>query len=308
MNFVLSVIAPVMLALMMVGLGLTLTTASFKTALTRGKALVIGLLVHTLGLPLLAVGLITLTSPPTSVAFGIIILACCSGGTTANVFTHLSGGDTALSIALSLAGKVLTVVTIPLFIGLAGDHLLGEATRVTVSIVEVGKQILTLMVAPVALGMTVRAIVPVWSISVQPLVSRTSLVLLVLFTILVTYNARDHLLELAGSAGLISILLCGSAMLAGYGIARISGLAPAERKAILFHTAIQNAAFAAVLAVTTFKSEEMAVPAIVYTIVMNVAGLLVVHVIRRLDPSIKQELLRNASTPPTAERIIDNVA
>ncbi|WP_309089535.1 bile acid:sodium symporter family protein [Phenylobacterium sp.] len=288
MDFVLSVLAPVMLSLMMAGLGLSLTLADFRVAFTRIKALSIGLAVHTFGLPLLAVVLILLLSPPVSVGFGMIILACCSGGTTANVFTYLSGGDTALSIALSLAGKIVTVVTIPLFVGLAATHLLGSAVQVNVSIVEVGEQVAKLMIAPVAFGMVVKALAPGWSAKAQPWVSKASMGLLLLFTLLIVYNSRDHLLELAGSAGLISVLLCGSAMVLGLGAAKLTGLPASDQKAILFHTAVQNAAFAAVLAVTTFESEEMAVPAIVYTIVMNVGGLLVVQLIRKLDPSIAE--------------------
>ena len=283
MDFVLSILAPTMLSLMMAGLGFSLSPRDFQQALSRKRALTIGLLVHTLGLPLIAVALIALLSPSTSVAFGIIILACCSGGTTANVFTHLSGGDTALSIALSLAGKVLTVITIPLFVGIAASWLLSQHATVAISILDVGKQILILVVAPVAVGMAARALAPNASRSLQGVVNKISMALLVLFTILVIYNTREHLAELAGSAGIISVLLCSLAMGAGYAVARLSGLSMPERKAILFHTAVQNASFAAVLAVTTFKSEEMAVPAIVYTVVMNGAGLLLVNLIKRRD-------------------------
>jgi BASS family bile acid:Na+ symporter len=280
MGFVLSVLAPLMLSLMMVGLGFSLTLQDFGLAIRRKRALAIGLLAHTVGLPLIAAALIWSLSPPLNVAFGILILACCSGGTTASVFTHLSGGDTALSIALSLAGKLLSVVTIPLFVGFAAHLLLLRGAPVALSILDVAKQIVELVVLPVAIGMGARAVAPKLSQSLQGTVNKVSLTLLLLFAVLVTYNARAHLASLAGSAGLISVLLFGLATGAGYGLARVSGLSLPERKAILFHTAVQNSTFAAVLAVNAFHSEEIAVPAIVYTVIMNLGGLLVVRIMR----------------------------
>ena len=150
-----SVLLPIALAIIMLGLGLTLTVADFARVLRMPKAVLIALGTQVILLPLICFGLVKLFDLEPALAAGMMLLAASPGGTTANLFSHLAGGDVALNVSLTAVNSVLAVVTLPIVVNLSLDHFLGEG--------QIGLQpakmlqVFAIVLVPVALGMLLRA-------------------------------------------------------------------------------------------------------------------------------------------------------
>src|SRR5687767_6682950 len=151
-----TVLLPLALALVMFGLGLSLTPADFARVGRQPKAVVIALVLQLLVLPAVCFGLVLAFDLPPLLAVGMMLLAASPGGTTANLFSHLFRGDVALNITLTAVNSVLAVITLPLVVNFALDHF-EPATGGAVGL-EFGKvaQVFAIVLVPVVLGMLVR--------------------------------------------------------------------------------------------------------------------------------------------------------
>ena len=161
-----SVLLPIALAIIMLGLGLTLTVADFSRVLRMPRAVLVALGVQVILLPLICFGLVKLFGLAPALAVGMMLLAASPGGTTANLFSHLAGGDVALNVTLTAVNSVLAVITLPIVVNLSLDHFLGDG--------EIGLQpakmlqVFAIVLVPVALGMLLRNKLPGFAERVSP--------------------------------------------------------------------------------------------------------------------------------------------
>src|SRR5699024_7690395 len=143
-------------AIIMFGLGLSLTVADFRRVARSPRAVVVALVLQILVLPVVAFGLVLAFDLDPLLAVGVMLLAASPGGTTANLLSHLFRGDVALNITLTAINSVLAAVSIPLITNLAINHFGAQG--------ELGLQfgkvagVVALVLVPVALGMAVRKI------------------------------------------------------------------------------------------------------------------------------------------------------
>ena len=121
-----SVLLPVGLAIIMLGLGLTLTVADFSRVLRMPRAVLVALGTQVILLPAICFGLVKLFDLEPALAVGMMLLVASPGGATANLFSHLAGGDVALNVTLTAVNSVLAVITLPIVVNLSLHHFLGE--------------------------------------------------------------------------------------------------------------------------------------------------------------------------------------
>ena len=277
-----SVGLPIALAIIMFGLGLSLTPADFARIGRSPKAVVIILLVQVVLLPLVAFGLAKGFRLEPALAVGLLILAASPGGTTANLYSHLFRGDVALNITLTAINSILALVTLPLVVNLALNHF--GAGSDTVGI-QPGKmiQVFAIVLVPVALGMLVRAKAPGFADRMDKPVRIASAILLALVVIGAIHGeekAVDYFLQV----GLVTSLFCVTSLVVGYAVPRIAGLTVPQSIASGFEIGIHNSTLAIAVALTVLENTTMAIPSAIYGIVMfpiaAIFGFVLVRMVR----------------------------
>ncbi len=259
---------PIALAIIMFGLGLTLTTGDFRRIGREPKAVLVALVLQIFVLPAIAFGLVTLFGLAPLLAVGVMLLAASPGGTTANLFSHLFRGDVALNITLTAINSILAVVTIPIitnfaiaYFGVAGDVGL-----------QFGKvlQVVAIVLIPVAVGMIVRRLTSTFAARADRPVRIFSIVVLALVSIGALASERDNVADYARQVGLVTGLFCLSSLALGYVGARILKLGRPQAIATSMEVGIHNTTVALTIAISVLGSTEVAIPSAVYSILMYV--------------------------------------
>lgn len=273
---------PVVLFVIMTGIGLTLTTSDFRREARSPRGAVVGLLAQLLIMPALGFAVAALLALPPALAVGLVIAAACPGGTTSNLIAYLARANVALSIVLTVLASVATIVTLPLFVELA-LRWQPAASDVAVS-VPVGRTVLLLVaivLVPVSIGMVVRRRAPRRAAGLERIVSLVGAVVLVALIVGIAVAVRSQFWELLAAAGPAAILLNVGGLAVGYGVAAAAGLAAADRLTTAVELGVKNSTLGILIAVTVIGSETMAVPSAVYGVLMYVSAAAVVTYGRR---------------------------
>jgi BASS family bile acid:Na+ symporter len=264
-----SVLLPAAIAVIMCSLGLTLTAADFRRVLTAPRGVAIGMLNLALISPLLAFAMAELFDLPPELAVGLVLLGASPGGMMANMLTHLSRGDTALSVTMTAISSVCAAITVPLFLGLSTDHF-GATGLGDVSMPGVVARVLAITIVPVAIGMELRRRRPERVAAVYPRVRRISLALfgiVVLGAIASEYDTvAESLAEVAGAALALNV----AAMTISFGISKLARLDDRQSTAIALELGIHNSALA--IAVGASLAATVTIPAAVYSSFMLFTG------------------------------------
>lgn len=264
-----SVLLPGAIAVIMWTLGMELTRDDFRRVLTAPRGVAIGMLNMALISPLLALTMAELFKLPPELAVGLVLLGASPGGMMANMLTHLSRGDTALSVTMTAISSVGAMVTVPLFLGLAGEHF--AATEVgDVSMLGIVLRVFAITIVPVAIGMEMRRRRPEWVESVHSRVRRISLTLfaLVVLGAIASENdtVRANLADVAGAALALNL----AAMALSFAISKLARLDDRQATAIALELGIHNSALA--IAVGASLADDLAIPAAVYSSFMLFTG------------------------------------
>lgn len=262
---------PIAIGIVMLGLGLSLTRADFTRVREAPRAVIVALGLQMLFLPLLAYGLIRLFDLAPLLAVGVMLLAASPGGTTAGMFSYLFRGDVALNVTLTAVNSVLTIVTLPLITGWAVGHFNAQSEGVGVQLGKFGG-VVVLVLLPVAIGMWLRSVRPQIAERAERPIKAFAIVFLVVVAIGAIVAERDNIVEYTRSAGLLVTILCALALSVGYAVARGLRLDRAQGVAAAYEVGIQNTTLAMTLALSVMGSTEIAIPAAVYSIVMNIFG------------------------------------
>ena len=270
-GFALQVLLPLITALLMLGVGMSLSMADFRHLFRYPVPAVIGLTNQLLLLPLLAFLVVAVFSPPTELGIGLIVLAAAPSASTSNLFTYLARGDTALSVSLTAASKLLAVVTLPLFVNTGLAIFGGEDMAVSLSFLDTFWRLLLMILLPTTTGMIIRHHFPVFAHRSQGIVKRLSVAFLALLIVGLLVQKRDSIIPMLEAAGWLTLTLCLSSMLAGHGFARLFRLHERQRRAITIEGGMQSGGLAIVIASSILGSTTMAIPAAVYSLVMYLA-------------------------------------
>lgn len=179
--FVNQTLVPCGLMLIMFSLGLTLALRDFTAIVTGGRAVVAGLAIHLLILPLLGLGIATLFRLPPELALGLFIVSICPAGTTSNALTFVGRGNVALAVVLTVLTSVVTVFTIPLLLGWAVQWFLetGDAPVPHLDILSTMGQLARITLLPIAAGMIVNRLAPVMAAKIARRLRPTALIVLI---------------------------------------------------------------------------------------------------------------------------------
>lgn len=252
----------------MCSLGMELTREDFRRVFVAPRGVLIGMLNLALIAPLLAFSMAELFDLPAELAVGLVLLGASPGGMMANMLTHLSRGDTALSVSMTAISSLAAVVTVPLFLGLATNHF--DAEVGDVSMPAVVARVLAITIVPVALGMELRRRRPLLVESIHARVRRLSLVLFVAVVLAAIVSEHDtvteHIAEVAGAALALNV----AAMAISFGAAKLARLDDRQSTAISLELGVHNAALA--IAVGASLTAAVTIPAAIYSSFMLFTG------------------------------------
>ncbi|MDQ4112085.1 MAG: bile acid:sodium symporter family protein [Actinomycetota bacterium] len=264
----LSVGLPIALAIIMFGLGLSLTPADFRRVVRTPRAVFVALTLQILVLPLIAFLLVLVADVDPLIAVGVMLLAASPGGTTANLFSHLFRGDVALNITLTAVNSVLAAVSIPLITNAAisyfdaGDTLGLQFGKVV--------QVIAIVLVPVGIGMMVRSRSATFAARADRPVRIFSIVVLVLVAAGAILSERENIAGYLREIGVVVTLFCAASLCLGYLGARVFRLGQAQAVATSMEVGIHNTTIALTIALSVLDNTTVAIPAAVYSIVMYV--------------------------------------
>ena len=266
------IVLPVLIALMF-QLGIELDRQAFAGVARRPAAVVAGLLGQLALLPLIAFGVGLAFRLPPVYFLGLLLVACCPGGSSSNVFSMLAKGDVALSVTLTALSSLITLFTIPLVMGFAARFVAVHAgAAIELPVGKLLVQNIVLLFLPMLCGALFRHWRPRAARRVHELLGRVAFPALMLLAAVFFVQYASTILENLGVLGLAAGALILLAMAGRSLLARLFLLRRAVRRTIVIEVGMQNAAQAIAVATSPliFDSGEMAVPAIVYALVMNV--------------------------------------
>ena len=271
-----SVVIPICLFLIMMGMGLTLVTNDFKRVLKYPKAVGIGLTNQLILLPIIGFALANIMPLRPEYAVGVMLLVLCPGGTTSNLFTYLAKGDVALSVTMTAIASVITVFTIPLVLSFSLIYFMGSGSTFELPVLKTVLTLVLLTIVPISIGMLIKRYAPNVADRSQVYVSRFGVLFLTFLVLFLGYVQRDILIDAFIATGPVSIILNLSTMALGYYSSKWFGLNLAQRTSITLEVGLQNSTLSIFMALTLLSNYDMSMMPAIYTLVMFLtAGILV---------------------------------
>ena len=274
------IVMPVLIVLMFL-LGLDMNKKSFADIVHNPRAVLLGMIGQIVVLPLIAFVLAWALGLPPVYFMGLVLIACCPGGSSSNVFSMLAKGDVALSVTLTALSSILTLFTLPVIMSVVGGFVSDmSGTEISLPIGKLLVQNFVLVFVPMLFGYAFRHFFPEPASKVRKVLGKTAFPALMILALTFFLQYPKEIAENFGVLGLSAALLILLAMACGSGLTRLASLNQAARRTIVIEVGMQNAAQAIMLAGVVFHSGEMALPAIMYALLMNVILLTYVYIIR----------------------------
>nr|WP_277817924.1 MULTISPECIES: bile acid:sodium symporter [unclassified Dietzia] len=274
---------PVALAIIMVGIGLSLTKEDFAVQARSPWATIVGLFGQLVLVPLTGVVVALVFGLPAMLALGVVLVAATPGGATSNLITYLARGNVALSVILTALTSVAVILTLPMWFGIGARVIPGASdAEVTVPLGQTFGLLLGVILIPVLLGMLLRARRPALAARIERFVGIVGLVVLVLLIVGIVLGERDRIVDLVVAVGPAVVVLNLALIVVGGLLAWVCRLRRAEQIAIAVEFGIKNTTLTLLIAFTVIGDEEVGLAAAVYSIVMYVTAFLVVYGGRRL--------------------------
>ena len=263
------------LTLLMFDLGLTLKPQDFKLIAQRPKPVIVGLIGQIILLPLIAWGLIHLTQYTIHLTplfiIGIMLVACSPGGSSSNVFSMLAKGDVALSVTLTACSSIITLFTLPLIMAWVTASVQMSDISIQLPIGNLLMQNIVLMVVPISIGFIVNIFREQTAAKIHNVLKRIAMPALVLLVTVFFFQHKQTIVEEFTSLGLTMTILILATTGCGALLSWLLHLTTKERRTLVIEIGMQNAAQAITIACSPliFNNEIIAIPAIIYALMMN---------------------------------------
>ena len=261
------------LGLVMFGLGLSLTVGDFKRLLQHPRAVVLALVLQVLVLPAACYALIVLLGVAPLYAVGLMLLAASPGGVSANLFSHLFGGNVAMNISLTAINTVLSIISLPLITNWAINTFAHTGQVVPLQFGKVVEVIIIVLV-PVVLGMAVHRRAPAFSARMEKPMKIFSAVVLAAFALIAIAKEWTALVESFAGIGPAVLLFNAISLASGYYLSRAAGLDKSMATAISFEIGIHNSTLAIFIALSVLGNFQLALPAAIYSVSMYILATL----------------------------------
>ncbi|MBG0744657.1 MAG: bile acid:sodium symporter family protein [Cylindrospermopsis raciborskii KL1] len=284
-NIFTSLILPIALGTMMLGMGLSLLPEDFQRVGKYPKAVAIGLISQLLILPLIGLAIAKLLPMQPAIATGLMILALCPGGVSSNLVTFLAMGDVALSVTLTALSSLITVFTIPIFANLASQHFFGQGAVVELPIGTTIGQIFAITFLPIAIGMSIRQFVPKLSTKLEKVTSISATILLAVIILLLIIKEWSRLPNFIVQVGIGVLLLNTLSMGAGFYLSKLFNLNYKQQICISIEVGMQNGTLAIAITAGLLNNPDMAIPGAIYSLLMYLTGCMAIIYGRNLSAS-----------------------
>ncbi len=273
-----AIILAASLAIIMLGMGLSLVIDDFKRIFQTPKSIIIGLLNQLILLPIIAFGLASVFPLQPEIAVGVMVLAACPGGATSNLISHLANADTALSVTLTAFSSFITILTIPFIVNFSLEQFLDESTMIQLDIVQTFLQILMIIIIPISIGMLIRKYKENFALKMAKPVRIASALILILVIVGIIIKEKDTLSESFQQAGLVVITLNLVVMFVGYYSAKLFSVSNKRALSIAIESGIQNGTLGITVAVVLLGNSEFAVVSAIYGVLMFFTGAAAIYI------------------------------
>lgn len=279
------IVMPILIVLMFL-LGTDLNKDSFTNVARNPRAVIIGMTGQLLILPVIAFVLACLLKLPPVYFMGIMLIACCPGGSSSNVFSMLAKGDVALSVTLTAISSIVTMFTIPAIMEFVSNFV-SEQSGIDINL-PFGKLIvqnIVLLFVPLILGILFRKFYPDTAAKVNKILGKLAFPALMTLALIFFLQYTEEIKANFAVLGITITVLILAAMLCSSLLSRLTKSNTAVRRTIVIEVGMQNAAQAISIASSPFifNNGEMALPAIIYALLMNVILLIYVAVVKKSE-------------------------
>lgn len=268
-----TLIIPIGLVAVMIGMGLSLTPGDLKRVVLFPRAAAIGLFGQLILLPAIAFSIAILFSPPPAIAVGLIIVAACPGGVTSNTYAFASRADVALSVTLTAIASFITVFTIPALAYLGMRLFLDNDLMPDLPVLAMIRKLSMLTVIPIAVGMFARSLWPGFADKMIEPMRKFAFTMIMIIVIGGTISAFDVIRDNIAIAGAAALTLNAVAMLTGYGLAKAFRLPIKQVVSITYEVGVQNLTLALTVVFTILQQPPLAVAALIYALFMKITAL-----------------------------------
>jgi bile acid:Na+ symporter, BASS family len=277
---IITVMLPLALAIIMIGLGLELTLNDFKRVSKHPKAVLIALFCQLVILVGIAFVICKVFNLPALLAVGLMLLAASPGGSTANLFSYLFKGDIALNISLTAINSVIAAFSLPLIMNFSILHFMQENQQIALQFSKV-LQVFGIIIIPVGIGMLIRHKAPKFTEKLNKPLRIFAVIFLIAIITLAIYSERQNIATYLTQVGLATALFCALSLAIGYFVPKLLGINSTQARACAFEIGIHNSTLAMTIALTVLGNPTIAMPAAVYSIFMYIFAALFGFMITR---------------------------
>ena len=274
-------IAPIILALIMLGLGLGLKIDDFTRILKTPKDFFVGFFSQLIILPLVAYLLIIILKVTPEIAIGVMIIAAAPGGVTSNILTKFANGDVALSISLTAVISLISIITVPLIIFTSADLFGITDISQNISMTGIALKMFLVVTVPVILGMIIRKFAENFVNSKIQIFEKLNIILFVIFFIAAFYEERESFIDFLMQAGFITFILNITMMIVAYYLGKTFASGIKQQKCIALECGLQNGTLAIFVSTQIFGTDIVYItPTAAYALIMYITGFIFVFLLK----------------------------
>ena len=272
-------IAPLALAFIMLGLGMGLTLKDFLRVINQPRDFIAGFVCQLLILPIVALSVALILDLPAPIAVGLMIIAAAPGGVTSNVLTKFANGDVALSISLTAVVSLISIITVP-FVVITSADILGVTISTNVSMAGIALKMALVVTLPVIIGMLIRKFADNLISSNLNLINRITGILFIIVFAAIWIEERENILTYLAQAGLAVLILNVAMMTLAFYIAKFYASGISQRKCISLECGLQNGTLAVFVATQMFNDMAYMIPTAAYALIMYITGFIFIYILR----------------------------
>ncbi len=274
-------IAPIALALIMLGLGLGLTGRDFLRVINYPKDFLVGFICQLILLPVVAFIIVLILDLPIEIALGVMIIAAAPGGVTSNVMTKFANGDVALSISLTAVISLISIISVPFIIFKSADLLGISDISTNITMTGIALKMALVVTIPVILGMIIRKFAENFVTRNISSIERITTLLFIIVFASIWIEERENIFTYLKQAGLAVLLLNIIMMLIAYYVAKLIATGIKQRKCIAIECGLQNGTLAIFVATQIFSDISYIIPTAAYALIMYITGFILIFILRR---------------------------
>ena len=274
-------IAPISLALIMLGLGLGLTGRDFLRVLNNPKDFIVGFICQLILLPVVAYIIVLIMDLPIEIALGIMIIAAAPGGVTTNVMTKFANGDVALSISLTAIISLISIISVPFIIFKSADLLGATGISSNITMTGIALKMALVVTVPVILGMIIRKFAVNFVTSNISIIEKITIILFLIVFAAILVEEKDNILNYFKQAGIAALTLNVVMIVLSYYIAKMFATGVKQRKCISIECGLQNGTLAIFVATQIFSDITYIIPTAAYALIMYLTGFILIFILRR---------------------------